>query len=81
MTRRRHQSSFGAELRPVLLQALLDARIWTLRFEHSLKSGSEAQPMCSELTKSIDRLGEHLTGDPEVFWRQPATGVIKQKPE
>ncbi len=80
MTRAR-RSSFGTNEKPMLLNALLEARLWTLKYEHAQDFGSEVRPMCAALTKSIDQLGEHLTGDPEIFWRQPATGEIKPKPE
>lgn len=35
---------------------------------------SDMRPICEAVTKSIDRLGEELTGDPEYFWRKMATG-------
>jgi hypothetical protein len=80
MTRAR-RSSFGTEEKPLLLNALLEARLWTLKYAHAQDFGSEVRPMCATLTKSIDKLGEQLTGDPEYFWRPVATGVIRQKPE
>lgn len=81
MGRRGRSSGFESNLHPVLLQALLDARIWTLRYGQSQGYESDVRPICEAVTKSIDRLGEHLTGDPEIFWRPVATGVIKQKPD
>lgn len=72
MTRAR-RSSFGTEEKPMLLNALREARLWTLKYEQAQDFRSEVRPMCEALTNSIDKLGEHLTGDPEVFWRQMAT--------
>ena len=81
MTRRARSASFGSDLHPVLLQALLDARIWTLRYG---QSHTDVRPICDAVTQSIDKLGEHLTGDPEIFWRKIATtypGMQKESGE
>lgn len=74
MVRRARRPSFDpVSDKSALLDALLEARLWTLKFEHAHPFGSDVRPICDAVTKSIDKLGERLTGDPEYFWRQPAT--------
>ncbi|MFZ5674428.1 MAG: hypothetical protein ACOZAM_15840 [Pseudomonadota bacterium] len=74
MIRRARRPSFSHDELPMLLDALRDARMWTLKYEHSHDFHSDMRPICEAVTKSIDRLGEELTGDPEYFWRKMATG-------
>ncbi len=73
MVRRGRRSSFSPTEVPALLDAWLQARLWTLKYQTAQDFGSDARPICDTVKTSIDKLGEHLTGDPEVFWRQPAT--------
>jgi len=74
MNRRARRPSFNHDELPMLLDALRDARMWTLKYGSAHDFHSDARPICEAVTKSIDHLGEELTGDPEYFWRKVATG-------
>lgn len=68
MIRRPLRPSFSNNEMPMLLDALREARLWSLKYGSCQPFDSPGHVRCYALAKAIDELGTELTGDPEYFW-------------
>ena len=70
MIRRPLQPSFGPGEKERLLTLLGDARHLVILFGASQPLNSETRPYVDTVKTSVDKLAEHLTGDPRYYWHK-----------